>query len=33
MEEGRGWKGPGRGMGMMKEMMEGMGGMPPMMEK
>lgn len=23
----------GFGMGMMKEMMEGMGGMPPMMEK
>ena len=23
----------GMGMGMMKEMMEGMGGMPPMMEK
>ena len=33
MEEKRGSKGPGRGMGMMKEMMEGMGGMPPMMEK
>lgn len=25
--------GSGMGMGMMKEMMEGMGGMPPMMEK
>jgi hypothetical protein len=25
--------GPGMGMGMMKQMMEGMGGMPPMMEK
>jgi len=33
MEEKRGSKGPGRGMGMMKEMMEGMGSMPPMMEK
>jgi hypothetical protein len=32
MEEKKGM-GPGRGMGMMKEMMEGMGGMPPMMEK
>jgi hypothetical protein len=26
-------KGKGFGMGVMKEMMEGMGGMPPMMEK
>ena len=26
-------KGTGPGMGMMKEMMEGMGGMPPMMDK
>jgi hypothetical protein len=26
-------KGMGPGMGMMKEMMEGMGGMPPIMEK
>ena len=26
-------KGKGFGMGMMKEMMEGMGGVPPMMEK
>jgi len=33
MEEKRGSNGPGRGMGIMKEMMEGMGGMPPMMEK
>ena len=32
MEEKKGM-GPGMGMGMMKEMMEGMGGMPPMMEK
>jgi hypothetical protein len=31
MEDKRGWKGPG--MDMMKEMMQGMGGMPPMMEK
>ncbi len=30
MEDKGGFKGP---MGMMKEMMEGMGGMPPMMEK
>ena len=38
MEEEKGRKGLGRGgmgmmNGMMKEMMEGMGGMPPMMEK
>jgi len=26
-------EGKRKGMGMMKEMMEGMGGMPPMMEK
>jgi len=26
-------EGKGFGVGMMKEMMEGMGGMPPMMEK
>jgi hypothetical protein len=32
MEEKKGM-GPGMGMGMMKQMMEGMGGMPPMMEK
>jgi hypothetical protein len=31
MENKGGFKGPG--MGMMKEMMQGMGGMPPMMEK
>ncbi len=31
MEDKGGFKGPG--MGMMKEMMQGMGGMPPMMEK
>jgi len=31
MENKGSFKGPG--MGMMKEMMEGMGGMPPMMEK
>lgn len=31
MEQTGGPKGPG--MGMMNEMMEGMGGMPPMMEK
>ncbi len=31
MEKKGGPKGPG--MGMMKEMMGGMGGMPPMMEK
>ena len=31
MEDKGGCKGPG--MGIMKEMMEGMGGMPPMMEK
>jgi hypothetical protein len=31
MEEKRGCMGPG--MGMMKDMMEGTGGMPPMMEK
>jgi hypothetical protein len=31
MEDKGGWKGPG--MGMMKEMMQGMGDMPPMMEK
>jgi hypothetical protein len=31
MENKGRFKGPG--MGMMKEMMEGMGGMPPMMEK
>ena len=29
--ENKGFKGPG--MGMMKEMMQDMGGMPPMMEK
>jgi len=33
MEQKKGCKGQGMGMGMMKEMMEGMGGMPPMMEK
>ncbi len=33
MEEKKGGMGPGMGMGMMKEMMEGIGGMPPMMEK
>ncbi len=33
MEDKRKGIGPGMGMGMMKEMMEGMGGMPPMMEK
>jgi len=33
MEDKKEGMGPGRGMGMMKEMMEGMGGMPPMMEK
>ena len=32
MEEKKGM-GPGMGMGMMKQMMEGMGGMPLMMEK
>ena len=32
MEEKKGM-GPGMGMGMMKQMMEGMGGMPPRMEK
>lgn len=32
MEEKKGM-GLGMGMGMMKQMMEGMGGMPPMMEK
>ncbi len=31
MEHKRGFKGPG--MGMMTEMMQGMGGMPPMMER
>jgi len=31
MEDKGGFKGPG--MGMMKEVMQGMGGMPPMMEK
>lgn len=31
MKEKRG--GTGSGTGMMKEMMEGMGGMPPMMER
>jgi len=31
MENKGGFK--GAGMGMMKEMMQGMGGMPPMMEK
>jgi len=31
MENQRGFKGPGTQM--MKEMMQGMGGMPPMMEK
>ena len=31
MENKKGFK--GTGMGMMKEMMQGMGGMPPMMEK
>jgi len=31
MENKGGFKGPG--MEMMKEMMQGMGGMPPMMEK
>ncbi len=31
MEEKKGGMGPR--MGMMKEMMEGMGGMPPIMEK
>ena len=31
MENKGGFKGPG--MGMLKEMMEGMGGMPPLMEK
>jgi len=33
MEDKRGGMRSGMGMGMMKEMMEGMGGMPPMMEK
>lgn len=33
MEGKRKCKGPGMGMGMMKEMMEGAGGMSPMMEK
>ena len=33
MEDKKEGMGPGRGMGMMKEMMEGMGGMPPMIEK
>ena len=33
MKEKRGFKGPGMGIGTMKERMEGMGSMPPMMEK
>ena len=33
MEDKKEGMGPGMGMGMMKEMMEGMGGMPPMIEK
>jgi hypothetical protein len=33
MKEKRGCKSPGMGIGMMKGMMEGMGSMPPMMEK
>ncbi len=33
MEDKKESMGPGRGMGTMKEMMGGMGGMPPMMEK
>jgi hypothetical protein len=33
MEEKAKGMGPGMGMGIMKEMMGGMGGMPPMMEK
>ncbi len=33
MEEKKEGVGPGRGMGMMKGMMEGMGSMPPMIEK
>ncbi len=33
MEDKKRGMGPGMGMEMMKEMMQGMGGMPPMMEK